>query len=152
MRFVKTYWLEMLMVTPLFAYIIGFTLLPILTTIKESFIDQRFGRRYDILVTKIADIMDDLERAPDGEEKSVYEQELAEARLALEELRTFPGRRLESEQLSQAIHRSEFSPGHLQHDRHYPDRASGTGGDGYVDRPVTDPSVSTAKASSAPSC
>jgi ABC-type sugar transport system permease subunit len=90
MRFVKTYWLEMLMVTPLFAYIIGFTLLPILTTIKESFIDQRFGRRYDILVTKIADIMDDLERAPHGEEKSVYEQELAEARLALEELERSP--------------------------------------------------------------
>jgi trehalose transport system permease protein len=86
MRFVKTYWLEMLMVIPLFAYIIGFTLLPILTTIKDSFIDQRFGRRYDILVTKIADIMDDLERAPDGEEKSGYEQELADARVALEEL------------------------------------------------------------------
>ncbi len=46
MRFVKTYWLEMLMVIPLFAYIMGFTLLPILTNIKESFIDQRFGRRY----------------------------------------------------------------------------------------------------------
>jgi ABC-type sugar transport system permease subunit len=90
MRFVKTYWLEMLMVTPLFAYIIGFTLLPILTTIKESFVDQRFGRRYDILITKIVDIMDDLERAPDGEEKSVYEQELAEAGLALEELERSP--------------------------------------------------------------
>jgi ABC-type sugar transport system permease subunit len=90
MRFVKTYWLEMLMVTPLFAYIIGFTLLPILTTIKDSFIDQRFGRRYDILVTKIADIMDDLQRAPDGEEKSSYEQELAEAKRALEELERSP--------------------------------------------------------------
>ena len=27
MRFIKTYWLELLMVLPLFAYLIGFTLL-----------------------------------------------------------------------------------------------------------------------------
>jgi ABC-type sugar transport system permease subunit len=90
MRFVKTYWLEILMVTPLFAYIIGFTLLPILTNIKESFIDQRFGRRYDILVSKIADIRYDIEHASDGEEKRAYEQELAEAGLALEELERSP--------------------------------------------------------------
>jgi trehalose transport system permease protein len=87
MRFIKTYWLEMLMVLPLFAYIIGFTLLPILTNINASFIDQRFGRRSDILVSKIADITDDLEHAPDGDEKRAYEQELADARLALERLR-----------------------------------------------------------------
>jgi trehalose transport system permease protein len=90
MRFVKTYWLEMLMVTPLFAYIIGFTLLPILTNIKDSFIDQRFGRRYDILVTKIADIMDDLERGADGEERRVYDQELEEATSALAALERSP--------------------------------------------------------------
>ena len=78
MRFVKTYWLEMLMVIPLFAYIIGFTLLPILTNIKESFIDQRFGRRYDILVSKIADITYDIEHAQESEEKRAYEKELAE--------------------------------------------------------------------------
>jgi ABC-type sugar transport system permease subunit len=90
MRFIKTYWLEMLMVIPLLAYLTGFTLLPILTTIKESFVDQRFGRRSDILVSKIADITDDLEHAPDGEEKRAYEQELAEARLALERLQQSP--------------------------------------------------------------
>ena len=78
MRFVKTYWLEMLMVIPLFAYIIGFTLLPILTNIKESFIDQRFGRRYDILVSKIADITYDIAHAHESEEKRDYEKELAE--------------------------------------------------------------------------
>src|SRR5918996_4698038 len=90
MRLVKTYWLELLMVLPLFAYLIGFTLLPILTTIKESFIDQRFGRRYDILVSKITDITYDLEHAADGEEKTAYAQELADATLALEHLRQSP--------------------------------------------------------------
>jgi ABC-type sugar transport system permease subunit len=90
MRLIKTYWLEMLMVIPLFAYIIGFTLLPILTNIKASFIDQRFGRRSDILVSKIADITYDLEHAADSEEKRAYEQELAEATLALERLRQSP--------------------------------------------------------------
>jgi ABC-type sugar transport system permease subunit len=86
MRFVKTYWLEMLMVIPLFAYIIGFTLLPILTNIKESFVDQRFGRRYDILVSKIADIKYDIAQAHDSEEQKAYEKELAETALALERL------------------------------------------------------------------
>ena len=127
--------------------------MPILTTIKESFIDQRFGRRYDILVSKIADITDDLEHAPDGEEKSVYEQELAEAGLALERLRTFPG----YAGWSLSNYRKLFT------DRSFLQAtfntmaitltgAVGTGGNGHVDRPVTDPSVSTAKASSAPSC
>jgi trehalose transport system permease protein len=90
MRFVKTYWLEMLMVIPLFAYIIGFTLLPILTNIKESFIDQRFGRRYDILASKIADITYDIEHAQDSEEKRAYEKELTETSLALERLQHSP--------------------------------------------------------------
>ncbi len=90
MRFIKTYWLEMLMVLPLFAYIIGFTLLPILTNIKASFIDQRFGRRSDILVSKIADITDDIEHAANSEDKTVYAQELADATLALERLRQSP--------------------------------------------------------------
>jgi ABC-type sugar transport system permease subunit len=90
MRCLKTYWLEMLMVIPLLAYLTGFTLLPILTTITESFVDQRFGRRSDMLVSKIADITDDLEHAPDGEEQRAYGQELAEARLALERLRQSP--------------------------------------------------------------
>jgi trehalose transport system permease protein len=90
MRFIKTYWLETLMVVPLFAYIIGFTLLPILTNIKASFIDQRFGRRSDILVSKIADITYDIEHAADREEKTVYAQELADATLALERLQQSP--------------------------------------------------------------
>jgi trehalose transport system permease protein len=90
MRFVKTYWLEMLMVLPLFAYIIGFTLLPILSNIKESFVDQRFGRRYDILASKIADITYDIAHAPDNEEKRSYEKELAETTRALERLQHSP--------------------------------------------------------------
>jgi ABC-type sugar transport system permease subunit len=90
MRFIKTYWLEMLMVLPLFVYLIGFTLLPILTNLKASFIDQRFGRRSDILVSKIADITYDIEHAADSEEKKVYEQELADATLALERLQDSP--------------------------------------------------------------
>src|SRR5919198_4313615 len=90
MRFVKTYWLEMLMVIPLFAYLIGFTLLPILTNIKESFIDQRFGRRYDILVSKRADITYDIAHTPESEDKRAYEKELAETTLALERLQHAP--------------------------------------------------------------
>ena len=90
MRFVKTYWLEILMVIPLFAYIIGFTLLPILTNIKESFIDQRFGRRYDMLVSKRADITYDIAHASDTEEKKDYEKELRETTLALERLQHAP--------------------------------------------------------------
>ncbi len=90
MRFVKTYWLEMLMVIPLFAYIIGFTLLPILTNIKESFIDQRFGRRYDLLVSKIADITYDIEQAQESEEHRAYDKELAETALALARLQHSP--------------------------------------------------------------
>jgi ABC-type sugar transport system permease subunit len=90
MRFVKTYWLEMLMVLPLFAYIIGFTLLLILTNIKESFVDQRFGRRYDILASKRADITYDIAHAPDNEEKRAYEKELAATTRALERLQHSP--------------------------------------------------------------
>src|SRR5918999_5258469 len=90
MRFVKTYWLEMLMVIPLFAYLIGFTLLPILTNIKASFIDQRFGRRYDILVSRLEDITYDIKHAQDSEEKRAYEQERAETALALERLQQSP--------------------------------------------------------------
>jgi trehalose transport system permease protein len=90
MRLVKMYWLEMLMVIPLFAYIIGFTLLPILSNIKESFVDQRFGRRYDILVSKMADITYDIEHTQDSEEKRAYEKERAETALALERLQHSP--------------------------------------------------------------
>jgi ABC-type sugar transport system permease subunit len=90
MRFVKTYWLEMLMVIPLFAYLIGFTLLPILTNIKASFIDQRFGRRADILVSRLADITYDIKHTQDSEEKRAYEQERAETALALERLQQSP--------------------------------------------------------------
>ena len=90
MRLVKTYWLEMLMVIPLFAYIVGFTLLPILSNIKESFIDQRFGRRYDILVSKMADITYDITHTYESEEKRAYEKELAETSLALERLQHAP--------------------------------------------------------------
>jgi len=90
MRFVKTYWLEMLMVLPLFAYIIGFTLLPILSNLKESFVDQRFGRRYDILASKRADITYDIAHAPDNEEQRAYEKELAETTRALERLQHSP--------------------------------------------------------------
>ena len=56
---------------PLFAYIIGFTLLPILSNIKESFIDQRFGRRYDILVSKRADITYDIAYSRERRKKSL---------------------------------------------------------------------------------
>ena len=90
MRFVKTYWLEMLMVIPLFAYIIGFTLLPILSNIKESFIDQRFGRRYNILVSKKADTTYDIAHTPESEDKRAYEKELAETSQALERLHHSP--------------------------------------------------------------
>src|ERR671923_458880 len=90
MRFVKTYWLEILMVIPLFAYITGFTVLPILTNIKDSFIDQRYGRRYDVLASKLADITYDIEHAPDNEEKIAYEKERAETALALERLQHSP--------------------------------------------------------------
>jgi ABC-type sugar transport system permease subunit len=90
MRLVKMYWLEMLMVIPLFAYIIGFTLLPILSNIKESFVDQRFGRRYDILVSKMADITYDIEHTQGSEEKRAYEKERAETALALERLQHSP--------------------------------------------------------------
>src|ERR671924_150015 len=118
MRFVKTYWLEMLMVVPLFAYIIGFTLLPILTTIKESFIDQRFGRRYDILASKIADIKYDIAHAQGSEEKRAYEEELAETTLALERLQHFP------------------------YAGDYPDGSLSAVRDCHIDRSVTDPTVS----------
>jgi trehalose transport system permease protein len=80
----------MLMIIPLFAYIIGFTLLPILTNIKESFIDQRFGRRYDILVSKIADIKYDIAHTHDSEERKAYEKEVAGTTLALERLQQSP--------------------------------------------------------------
>jgi ABC-type sugar transport system permease subunit len=90
MRLVKTYWLEMLMVIPLFAYLIGFTLLPILTNIKASFIDQRFGRRADILVSRLEDITYDIKHTQDSEEKRAYEQERAETALALERLQQSP--------------------------------------------------------------
>jgi ABC-type sugar transport system permease subunit len=90
MRFIKTYWLEMLMVLPLFAYLIGFTLLPILTNLKASFVDQRFGRRYDILVSRLADITYDRDHAQDSDEKRAYEKERADTALALERLQQSP--------------------------------------------------------------
>jgi len=90
MRFIKTYWLEILMIIPLFAYISGLTLLPILTNIKDSFIDQRFGRRYDILISKIEDIKYDIEHTQSSEEKAAYEKELNETVLQLERLQNSP--------------------------------------------------------------
>ncbi|MGE3542029.1 MAG: carbohydrate ABC transporter permease [Candidatus Tectimicrobiota bacterium] len=90
MQLVKKYWLDVLMVLPLVAYILGFTLLPILTTLQESFIHQRFGRQYDILASKIDDIEYDIAHTADTQDKRSYAQELADTRLALQHLQDSP--------------------------------------------------------------
>ncbi|WP_328699914.1 carbohydrate ABC transporter permease [Chengkuizengella marina] len=41
MRFVKKYWLEMMMVLPLFAYLFYFTFIPVFQTIQISFLDDK---------------------------------------------------------------------------------------------------------------
>jgi trehalose transport system permease protein len=84
--FLKRYWLEIIMILPLFLYILGFTVLPILSNLKNSFVDQRFGRKYDILVSKIEDIKYDMRNAEDDKAYREYEKELEEAKAELTEL------------------------------------------------------------------
>ncbi|MFW5782033.1 MAG: carbohydrate ABC transporter permease [Candidatus Muiribacteriaceae bacterium] len=84
--FVKRYWLEIIMILPLFLYILGFTVLPILSNLKNSFIDQRFGRKYDILISNIEDIRYDMRTTDDDVAYAEYEKELEEAQSELKQL------------------------------------------------------------------
>ncbi|MGM0608131.1 MAG: carbohydrate ABC transporter permease [Candidatus Muiribacteriota bacterium] len=92
MKFLRKYWLEIIMIIPLFAYIIGFTIVPIFTNLKNSFIDQRYGRRHDIITTGIDDIKYDLEQAETEAEREEYKKELALAQKEYEELKESPYR------------------------------------------------------------
>ncbi len=85
--FIRKYWLEIVMITPLFLYIIGFTFLPVLSNIKNSFIDQKYGRKYAILTARISDIKYDIEHAASWEEREEYRSELQEAQKELKELK-----------------------------------------------------------------
>ncbi|MFA5479694.1 MAG: sugar ABC transporter permease [Candidatus Muiribacteriota bacterium] len=87
MKYLKQYWLEILMITPLFVYILGFTVMPVFTNLKNSFIDQRYGRRYDILTSKISDIKYDIKNSQNQEEITEYEKELAIAQNELDNLK-----------------------------------------------------------------
>gem|GEM_PF-430977 len=89
-KFIKRYWLEIIMMLPLFLYIIGFTIVPVFSNLKNSFIDQRFGRKYDILVSKIQDIEYDLANAEDEIAAGEYQKELEQAEKELEELKNAP--------------------------------------------------------------
>lgn len=87
MRFLKNHWLEILMITPLFLYILGFTFLPVLANVKDSFIDQKYGRKSSILTARVNDIKYDIENAFDEEEQKEYLFELKEAEKELDDLK-----------------------------------------------------------------
>lgn len=78
MKFIKKYTLEICMVVPLFLYIMGFTFLPVVTNIKNSFIDQKYGRKRDILESNIKDIKIEIAEEEDEEYREELEEELAE--------------------------------------------------------------------------
>ena len=78
------------MMLPLFLYIIGFTIFPIFSNLKNSFIDQRYGRKHDILISKIQDIEYDLKNTKDDLEAQDYKDELKQARQELKKLNQAP--------------------------------------------------------------
>ena len=79
MRSFRNHWLEILMITPLFMYILGFTLLPVISNIRDSFIDQKYGRKYLALTARIKDIRYDIKNTSDNEERKQYLFELEKA-------------------------------------------------------------------------
>ena len=91
MRFLRKHWLEILMIVPLFVYIIGFTLIPVISNIKDSFIDQRYGRKYSALSARIKDIGFDIRNASDVEEREEYLFDLEEAKEELAALKKREG-------------------------------------------------------------
>jgi len=84
--FIRKYRLEIVMITPLFLYILGFTFLPVLSNIRNSFIDQGYGRKYATLCARISDIKYDIGHAASGEEQEEYLSELKETEKELKEL------------------------------------------------------------------
>jgi trehalose transport system permease protein len=68
-------------------YIIGFTLVPVISNVKDSFIDQKYGRKYSALSARIKDIRFDIQNAFDEEEREEYLFELEEAKEELASLK-----------------------------------------------------------------
>ncbi|MGA1823717.1 MAG: carbohydrate ABC transporter permease [bacterium] len=87
MKFLKNYWLEIVMISPLFIYILGFTAVPVMSNIKNSLIDQKYGRNYALLLARINDYKYDIENAENEEEKEEYLLDLQKTEIELEELR-----------------------------------------------------------------
>ncbi|MGA1840168.1 MAG: carbohydrate ABC transporter permease [bacterium] len=87
MRFLRKNRLEILMITPLFLYIIGFTLVPVMSNVKDSLIDQKYGRKYLALSARIKDIRFDIKNTADEKERKEYLFELEEAREELASLK-----------------------------------------------------------------
>jgi trehalose transport system permease protein len=87
MKFFRKYQIEIIMITPLFLYILGFTFLPVISNIKNSFVDQKYGRRYSILTAQINDIKYDMENTKFDEERQEYLSELKEAEKELKKLK-----------------------------------------------------------------
>ncbi|MDD5089604.1 MAG: hypothetical protein PHQ23_01690, partial [Candidatus Wallbacteria bacterium] len=79
MKFLKTYALEIAMTLPLFIYILGFTVLPVFVNVRDSFIDERFGRRKALLETRIREIKTDMAAADGQEETRELTEEMAGA-------------------------------------------------------------------------
>ena len=79
MKFVKKYALEICMVVPLFLYIMGCTFLPVFTNVKNSFIDQKYGRKCDILVNNIRNLKVEVAEEEDEDYRSDLKEELIES-------------------------------------------------------------------------
>ena len=91
MKFLSNYWLEALMITPLFFYILGFTFLPVATNVKASFIDQQYGRKFSLLTERIKDIKYDIGNTPDEEERVDLLIELKRSEKELQDLKEKEG-------------------------------------------------------------
>lgn len=84
--FLKKYWLETAMLVPLFAYITGFTVLPVLGNLIGSLEDQQWARKRDRIEARINDITYDMRTDPVSAADTELERELQAAEADLENL------------------------------------------------------------------
>jgi len=86
--FLKKYWLETAMMVPLFAYITGFTVLPVLGNLVSSLEDQQWARKRDRIEARINDITYDMRTTQGSQENADHARELKATDLKIIELKT----------------------------------------------------------------
>ncbi|MGA1869523.1 MAG: carbohydrate ABC transporter permease [bacterium] len=86
MKFLKKFWLEIVMILPLFVYILGFTFVPVLSNLKDSLVDQTYGRSHSLLTARINEYTYDMKYSSNHAERDAYREELRKTEMELEKL------------------------------------------------------------------